>query len=90
MPLFVRTLLATGPPEQVEAAARTHRRQLRELRAQGRLRLAGEFTQSDGFLEILEASDLLEAETLARDSPLVREGLCSWTLREWIELDLES
>ena len=35
MPLWVRTLLSTGPPEEVAAAAAGHREQLRGLRDRG-------------------------------------------------------
>ena len=59
-----------------------HRAHLRELHASGKLRLAGEFADGAGFLEILEAKDRLEAERLARASPLIEDGLGSWTLRE--------
>jgi uncharacterized protein YciI len=88
MPLFVRTLLVTGPPDEVQAAAEHHREHLRVLRSDGRLRVAGEFANGDGFLEIFEARDRLEAEQIARSSPLVEGGLGTWMLREWVELDL--
>lgn len=88
MPLYVRTLLATGPPEEVAAAATRHREHLRELGAAGRIRAAGEFPNGDGFLEIFEAGDRLEAESIAGSSPLIAEGLGTWMLREWIELDM--
>jgi uncharacterized protein YciI len=88
MPLYTRTVLVTGPPDEVSSAAEKHRTHLRELKKAGRLRAAGEFKNGDGFLEIFEAADLLEAESIARSSPLVEEGLGSWMLREWVELDL--
>ena len=90
MPLFVRTLLVTGLPEEVEAAAQEHREHLRELHRHGKLRIAGELSRGDGFLEIFEVKDLLEAEAIARQSPLVERGLGTWMLREWSELDLDS
>ena len=86
MPLFVRTLLVTGPPDQVAEAAERHREHVRQLRADGKLRAAGEFKNGDGFLEILEVADLLEAERVARTSPLIEEGLGTWMLREWVEM----
>jgi len=88
MPLWVRTLLVTGPPEQVEPAAERHRRHLAELRDAGKLRVAGEFDNGDGFLDIFEAVDRMEAERIARSSPLVEAGLVSWMLRAWRELDV--
>jgi len=83
MPLYIRTFLATGPPDQVEEAAMGHRDHLRALREAGKLHAAGEFSKGDGFLEIIDARDRLEAEKIARESPLVELGLGSWTLREW-------
>jgi uncharacterized protein YciI len=88
MPFYVRTLLITGPVDEVEPARRGHEEHLRELRALGRLRAAGEFPDGDGYLEIFEAADRLEAERIAAASPLVSDGLGAWMLREWIELKL--
>jgi uncharacterized protein YciI len=89
MPLYARTLLVTGPPEEVEAASRRHREHLRELQERGRLRAAGAFRDGEGFLEIFEAVDRLEAEAIARASPLIEEGLGTWMLREWVEVELD-
>jgi uncharacterized protein YciI len=88
MPLWVRTILVTAIPDDVEAAAEGHREHLRQLRGAGRLRSAGEFSKGDGFLDIYEAKDLHEAEDIARSSPLVEEGLGAWIIREWKEIDL--
>ena len=88
MPLYARTLLVTGPQDEVAKAAGNHREQLERLQAQGKIRVAGEFTDGSGFLEIFEASDRLEAEQIARDSALIEEGLGTWMLREWRELKL--
>ena len=88
MPLYVRTVLLTGPVNEVEAAVEGHKRHLRELKEQGRLRAAGAFGRGDGFLEIFEAKDLLEAEAIARSSPIVEEGLGAWAIREWEEMEL--
>jgi uncharacterized protein YciI len=87
MPLYVRTLLVTGPADEVAAAADRHREHLRDLHGRGSLRAAGEFKDGDGFLEIFEAEDLLAAQRIAGSSPLVSEGLGSWMVREWNELD---
>jgi uncharacterized protein YciI len=87
MPLYVRSILITGPEEQVAPARKQHLEHVRTLAAAGRLRAAGEFTRGDGYLEIFEASDLYDAEATARASPLVTQGLGSWMHREWTELD---
>ncbi|ANM31564.1 hypothetical protein ABI59_21350 [Acidobacteria bacterium Mor1] len=85
MPLYVRILLATGPPGQVEEASRGHLEQVAQWRREGRLRTAGSFPRGDGFLEIFEAEDRLEADRLAFSSPLVELGLVSAVLRPWVE-----
>jgi uncharacterized protein YciI len=86
MGLWVRTLLVTAAPAELEAARAGHVEHLRRLHADGRLRAAGELGDGDGFLEIFEAKDRLEAEAIARSSPLVEEGLGTWMLREWAEV----
>ena len=88
MGLWVRTLLVTAAPAELEAARAGHVEHLRRLRADGRLRAAGELGDGEGFLEIFEAKDRLEAEAIARSSPLVEEGLGTWMLREWAEVRL--
>ena len=88
MPLFVRTILVTGPEDEVAPGRRAHERHLRDLHAAGKLRAAGAFTRGDGYLEIFEARDLVAAEAIARSSPLVEEGLGTWMLREWSEIEL--
>ena len=86
MPLYVRTLLVTGPLDDVAPAAEKHRAHLRALKDAGKVRLAGEFANGDGFLEIFDVVDRMEAEHIARSSPLVEDGLATWMLREWKEL----
>ena len=86
MPLWVRTVLVTGPEDEAVPARREHVEHLRRLAAQGRLRAAGEFAKGEGFLEIFEAEDLHAAEAIARASPLVEQGLGTWMLRRWEEL----
>jgi uncharacterized protein YciI len=88
MPLYVRTLLVTGPEDEVGPARRRHVEHVRELHAAGKIRAAGAFTRGDGYLEIFDAKDLYEAEAIARSSPLVELGLGTWMLREWDEVAL--
>ena len=88
MPRYVLTLLAVGPPAEVADAAERHRARLRKLSDEGKLILAGAFSGGDGFLEIYEPADRLEADAIARGSPLVEDGLVSWMIREWEPLQL--
>ncbi|HKQ61519.1 MAG TPA: YciI family protein [Candidatus Polarisedimenticolaceae bacterium] len=86
MPLYALIVLITVTPEEAAAATAEQHARLRELRAAGRLRGAGEFARGDGFLELFAAADLFEAEELARHNPFVAAGLGSWTLREYREV----
>lgn len=88
MPFYVRTILVTGPEDDVTPARRDHLAHLAQLKAAGKIRAAGTFPRGDGYLEIFEAKDLHEAEAIARSSPLVTLGLGTWMLREWDELPL--
>ena len=86
MPFFVRTILITGPEDDVAPARQEHLAHLAQLHAAGKIRAAGRFARGDGYLEIFEARDLHEAEAIARSSPLVTLGLGTWMLREWEEI----
>ena len=88
MPYFARTILVTGPEEDVVPARQEHLAHLARLAAEGKIRAAGAFPRGDGYLEIFEAADLYEAEAIARSSPLVELGLGTWMLREWQEIPL--
>ena len=88
MGTWARTLLITAVPADVDRWTEAHLQQVRELKGEGRLVAAGAFSRGDGYLELFQAADLLEAERITRASPLVERGLCAWTLREWKELDL--
>jgi uncharacterized protein YciI len=85
MPLYVRIVQITGLPEDVERARLEHEAHVEELGGAGRLRAAGEFPGGEGYLEIFEARDRLDAERTAGDSELVRGGHATWILREWVE-----
>ena len=78
-------MLATAAPDEIAEAARLHRGQVAELRRAGRLRIAGEIGDEDGFVEVFEAADRLAAEQIAESSPLVSRGLATWMVRPWTE-----
>jgi uncharacterized protein YciI len=87
MALWLRIVLATAAPDEIAEAARLHREQVAELRRAGRLRIAGEIGDEDGFVEVFEAADRLAAEQIAEASPLVARGLATWMVRPWTERD---
>ena len=86
MPYYLRALLITVSPEQAETAVGLHREHLRDLFNAGKLRSAGELEDGEGFVDIVDVADLHEAEALIHASPLIRDGLASWILREWHEI----
>ena len=86
MPFYVRTILITGPAEDAGPASALHLEHLAELSREGRLRAAGSFPAGDGYLEIFEARDLKEAQRIGESSPLIRDGLATWMMREWTEI----
>jgi uncharacterized protein YciI len=90
MPHWMRTIVLTAAPAECEEAVAAHLDHLRRLRQAGRLRLAGEFGEGDGYADVFEARDLRQAEATAAESPLVSRGLGAWTLRPWRELGLDA
>jgi uncharacterized protein YciI len=87
MPLYAMTILITAPAGEAAAALEQHRRHLQEIDGRGRLRFAAELEDGDGFLQIIEAKDRMEAEAIARSSPLVESGLAAWMLRACTEVE---
>lgn len=88
MPCYARMILITGAEADAGPVRREHVAHLARLKAEGKLRAAGAFAKGEGYLEIFEAKDLLEAESIARSSPLVVLGLGTFMLREWDETPL--
>ena len=79
MPLYVRTLLVTGPPDEVEAvAARVTASTCASCTPGASCARPASSANGDGFLEIFEAADLHEAQSIAGSSPLVFDGLGTW------------
>ena len=88
MPYYVRTILITATEDDAGPVREEHVAHLAGLKSQGKIRAAGAFAKGDGYLEIFEAKDLYEAESIARSSPLVALGLGTFMLREWDETPL--
>jgi len=85
MARYVRIVRITATPDVASEAIEGHRRQVESLKRDGRLHSAGAFRDGDGFIEVFEAADLLDADAVARASPLVHDGLAAWLVREWID-----
>jgi uncharacterized protein YciI len=88
MAYWIRTILLTAAPAECGDAASGHLGHLATLRAEGRLRFAGELGSGAGYVDVFEADDRWSAEATAAESPLIAEGLGAWTLRPWQDLDL--
>ncbi len=86
MALWVRTILTTGPRDELTEAVAGHRAHIEELRAGGQLRFAGELAGDEGYVDVFEAADRHQAEAISNGSPLVELGLGAWMLREVTEL----
>ncbi len=85
MALWMRLTLVTAAPDEIGGAAEGHRAQVSELGAAGRVRFAGTLARGDGYVEVFEAVDLLEAEKIANSSPLIEAGFASCILREIVQ-----
>jgi len=88
MPYWARTILITASDDALGTAVEGHLQRLRELHARARLVFAGRLSHGDGFLDVFEAEDRIDAEAVARNTPLVEEGLATWMIREWEPVDL--
>jgi uncharacterized protein YciI len=87
MPFYMRTLLVTATPDELAKLLEERRSHIAGLRAEGKLRISAEFVRGDGFVEIFEATDLLEADRIARSDPLIEAGLGTWMMRELERLE---
>lgn len=78
---FLRTVRVTVSPDEAADAMRGHRAHLDALARDGRLVASYRLADGDGFVDVFAARDLLDADTVARASPLVERGLAAWSVR---------
>lgn len=64
-----------------------HLAYLETLKQEGILLLSGPFGDRTGGLLVIQAGSRIEAERVARNDPLVKQGLDSYELREWMITD---
>ena len=70
--------------EKVQGLRPVHRQYLTTLKADGRLVLAGPFTDNSGALIVYEAASREDAEAILRGDPFHENGVfVSWVLRPW-------
>ena len=70
-------------PTFQEAAVALHYDFLARLREEGRLELAGPFSDKSGGAYVLKASSLAEAQALANSDPVHTTGSSKITVYEW-------
>lgn len=61
----------------------SHQAYMAKLKAEGKLRMAGRFTDGRGGMYILVADGLPAAKKLAGDDPYHSNGLREYEVREW-------
>lgn len=76
-------VLAMRRPGFDPAMVAPHLAFLDRLRAEGRLELAGAFTDRSGGAYLLRAADLDAARAIASADPLQASGSSTLTVREW-------
>ena len=81
MPRYLVTTFRT--PQFQPAVIAEHRAFLDRLRRQGKLELAGPFTDKSGGAYIILAANLEEARTLASGDPVHTTGSSVVTVYEW-------
>ena len=83
MPEFVVISQLAVDREKLTPFRSSHQAYMAKLKAEGRMRMAGRFTDGRGGMYILVADDLPAAKRLADDDPYHSNGLRGYELREW-------
>lgn len=87
MARFVRQIAFTGDDQRRLAVRPSHRRQLQELHAQGRLLMAGPWAEDDGALLVYEVADEAHMRQLIGQDPYTAAGVVQEiSLRRWIPI----
>jgi uncharacterized protein YciI len=83
MPQFI----VISSPGKIELKSKelgdSHLDYLRKLKQEGKLEIAGRFTDGSGGLYILNASNLAEAEGMAERDPYNSSGYRIYTIKGW-------
>jgi uncharacterized protein YciI len=83
MPEFVVISRLLGERERLAPFRESHQAYMSKLKAEGRLRMAGRFTDGGGGMYILIADTLASAKDLADRDPYHSNSLREFELREW-------
>ncbi len=83
MPLFAVMSEYQVPPEQGKEVFTRHLGYMDQLQSQRRVFVAGPFGDGKGALIVLNAASLKEAEEIASNDPIHKEGIRKFHIREW-------
>jgi uncharacterized protein YciI len=76
-------VLTTRKPTFQESAVAAHYAFLTQLRSQGKLEMAGPFTDKSGGAYVLKVASFAEAKTLAESDPVYTTDSSQVTVYEW-------
>lgn len=77
-------LVYCADKDKVQSLRPAHREYLRRLQHEGKLAMAGPFTDDSGALIVYEAASLEEARSLLENDPFNKGGVFeSYQLKEW-------
>lgn len=85
MPLFLKIFESTAAPDAFEPVMPEMMTYLAGLKASGKLKHSGAFTDFSGGIDIFEAENQQEAMEIAAKDPLVTNNLGTYTLKEWTD-----
>ena len=86
MPLYIKTFHSNASPEQFEKVMPEMMSYLAELKASGKLKHTGPFSDFSGGVDIFEAESMQQAEEISANDPLVKHNLGTYTLKEWSDM----
>jgi uncharacterized protein YciI len=87
MARFVRQIAFTSGDQRRLTVRPSHRRQLQQLHAQGRLLMAGPWAEDDGALLVYEVAGAAEMQQLIGQDPYTAAGVVEEvSLRLWVPI----
>lgn len=82
--MFHYLVICTRTENFTDEVIQPHKEFLAQLKVDGKIALAGPFTDKSGGAYILKASNIKEAEKIAHSDPLFLTRSSDFTIYEWI------